>query len=246
MKNLRIVSYNIAHGREIINYDMKKIAADILAINPDIVGLQEIDRFAKRTNFMDTIKLLSEYTGYPYYHFTKAIHLEGNPAIYGTEGEYGIAILSKYPIREHTSYLLASDVYEQRALEYAKIDIEGMQLHFFNTHLSFEDTKVRCEQFHLINAILADYENCILVGDFNAGEMKEFDLISNLTPTCTHQNPWITFPSEGITIDNIFFSKNMKLINSWVIETGNSDHNILFSDIEINENHTYEKEFSTL
>ncbi len=66
MKNLRIVSYNITYGREIIDYDMKKIADDILELNPDIVGLQEVDRFAKRTNFMDTIKLLSKYTGYPY------------------------------------------------------------------------------------------------------------------------------------------------------------------------------------
>ena len=103
---LRIGSYNIANGRQVA-HAMRVIAEDILTQDLDIVGIQEVDRFAKRSGYIDTMKLLSKYTGYEYYYYTKTINIAGDEAKYGQQGEYGTGILSKYPILESESTMLS-------------------------------------------------------------------------------------------------------------------------------------------
>ena len=84
--NLKIGTYNIANGRE-IGHDMTLIAQDILKNEIDVVGFQEVDRYASRSKFIDTIKLLSEYTGFEYYTYTKSTNIKGDAATFGGEGD---------------------------------------------------------------------------------------------------------------------------------------------------------------
>ena len=87
---LNIGSYNIANG---LNFKrITSIGTDIKNQNLDIVGVQEVDQFVDRTGRVDSMKMLSDASGLPYYAFFKAIDLQG--------GEYGVGILSKYPIAE--------------------------------------------------------------------------------------------------------------------------------------------------
>ena len=62
--SVRIGTYKIANGR-VVDHDMKKIAEDIIEADLDIVGIQEVDRFASRSKYIDTLKLLSEYSRKP-------------------------------------------------------------------------------------------------------------------------------------------------------------------------------------
>lgn len=229
---LKIGSYNIANGRN-VSHDMKKLADDILAKELDIVGLQEVDRLASRSKYIDTLKVLSEYTGYKYYYFTKAINIAGDEATYGQKGEYGTGILSKYPITAFESFALESKNHEQRMLGYAEIDVDGTKINFFNTHLSYEETSVRSDQFLTIAGKIKDKENCILTGDFNISSLSEYNILSALKTTCNYQNQLVTFPSSGTTIDNILFSKEIVLVSSGVLANGNSDHNMLYAELKI-------------
>ena len=129
---LRFGSYNLMHCGLA---EISKLASNITDANLDIVGLQEIDQNTSRNGFKDTIKILSECSGYKYYAFFKAISVFG--------GEYGIGVLSKYPITQTQSILLESGTKEQRVLGRTEIEVNKKKINFFVTHLSFESKEVR-------------------------------------------------------------------------------------------------------
>ena len=230
---LRIGSYNIANGRQVA-HAMRVIAEDILAQNLDIVGIQEVDRFAKRSGYIDTMKQLSKYTGYEYYYYTKTINIAGDEAKYGQKGEYGTGILSKYPILESESTLLFSANHEQRAYGYAKIDVNGTIINFFNTHLSYEDYGVRNKQFTELAARLKDVPNCILTGDFNIDGFSNYlPLMEFMRLSCKYVGNPVTFPSSGSTIDNIIFSPNFTLGKVDSVKNDHSDHYLLWAELKL-------------
>ncbi len=70
--------------------DIDAIARVINDAHPDIVALQEVDKGTARSGAIDEAKLLAEKTGLQY-QFYKAIDHDG--------GEYGLAILSRYPLK---------------------------------------------------------------------------------------------------------------------------------------------------
>ena len=75
--SLRVGTFNIQNGGG-VGHDFSVLAQDILDQGLDIVGLQEVDQFTSRNGGKDTMKELSEATGYKYYGFTKAINLSGD------------------------------------------------------------------------------------------------------------------------------------------------------------------------
>lgn len=230
---LRIGSYNIANGRQVA-HSMRIIAEDILAQNLDIVGIQEVDRFAKRSSYIDTMKLLSKFTGYEYYYYTKTINIDGDAAKYGQEGEYGTGILSKYPILESESTLLSSGKHEQRAYGYAKIDVNGTIINFFNTHLSYEDYATRTKQFTELAERLKDVPNCILTGDFNIDGFSNYvPLMDFMKLACKYAGHPVTFPSKGTTIDNILYSNEFKLGDVDSVKNNHSDHYLLWAELKL-------------
>ena len=167
VKNLRIGTYNIANGRD-VNWDFKQIADDIIENDLDIVGLQEVDQLCNRSKRSDTIKILSVSTGMKYYAFFKCINYDG--------GEYGTAILSKYPIIDTEEIELNNGAkVERRLLTLAKIDVDGTVFNFFNTHLTVASDEIRADEFKLVAEAVKDKPNCILTGDFNVDSYEEFE-----------------------------------------------------------------------
>ena len=73
-------------------------------------------------------------------YFVKTIDLEGKDHPFG---EYGIMLLSRFPIIRAEAVLLPSEKVEQRAYIRAEIDVDGDVLTFYNTHLSHEDKENR-------------------------------------------------------------------------------------------------------
>ena len=219
---LNIGSYNIANGKNFVH--IKKIGADIKDKNLDIVGVQEVDQKASRTGMMDSMKILSETSGLPYYAFFKAINLGG--------GEYGVGVLSRFPIVKQNRTELYSGDEEQRVLGHTVIDVDGTEINFFVTHLSFEAKTLRNSQFQTIAAKTADLDNFIVVGDFNTSDFLEYSPIKNADMVCNSIYAIKTFPSPTPTssIDNIVFSKaNWKFKRPAVLANGNSDHCMLYA-----------------
>ena len=224
-KKLKIGSYNIANGRE-VKWDFKKIADDIMEKDLDIVGLQEIDQFCKRSLSSDTMRLLSIHTGMKYYTFFKCIKYDG--------GEYGTAILSKYPIVKSDEVELNDGTQvERRLLTHVEIDVDGTVINFYNTHLSLKDD-FRAKEFGIIAEQLKNVPKAILTGDFNVDGYEEFETLAPLSYINNTETQYITFPSSKLKIDNIFYSSEFTENEEFQrqLQNNHSDHVMLYTEFE--------------
>ena len=216
--SLNIGSYNIANGRE-IGHDLTKLGEDIKNADLDVVGLQEVDQFVARSGDQDTMKILSESSGLPYYQFFKAIDHQG--------GEYGVGILSKYPILEYEHELLHSPDLEQRVLGHALIDVDGTQIDFFVTHLSYENAEVHAIQTEAVIEKISQYENFVLTGDFNT---ESFDSYAKAGFGTVNNDKYSVKTYQDQTIDNIIYAKDAWRFGIPIaLANGHSDHNMLYA-----------------
>lgn len=219
---LRVGSYNIKAG-SLVGYDMSKLAAEIASHRLEIVGLQEVDSGTARSGGIDTMKLLAGAAGFEHYRFTRAIDYRG--------GQYGTGILSRYPVVAFEVIPLHSGSAEGRSVGHAVIEANQVKIDFFNTHLSFESAELRTVQFSQLSGLIKKCGTYILTGDFNTAECREFSVIEN--SVLVNRNTCPTFPSSCRGIDNIVLSDNWSVATFGMGAPGNSDHNLLWAEIEI-------------
>src|SRR6201988_5473845 len=90
-KTIRVMTYNIHVGVGMDKkLDLERIADVINKEHPDLVGVQEVDRGVKRTEGKDEIAELAAMTRMQY-AFAHNLYYQG--------GQYGVAILSRTPIK---------------------------------------------------------------------------------------------------------------------------------------------------
>lgn len=160
---LRVMSYNIHHGVGIDGkLDLERIARLITEAKADLVGLQEVDRGIPRSGKRDLAAELAKLTGM-HAIFERNIVYQG--------GDYGNAILSRFPIRRsrntHYRMLRAG---EQRGLLQAVVDVGGRELLFLNTHIDFrpDDSERLLNVDEMRGVIEREKLPVILLGDFNS------------------------------------------------------------------------------
>lgn len=219
---LRVGSYNIKAG-SLVGFDMSKLAAEIESHRLEIVGLQEVDHGTARSGGIDTMKLLAGAAVYGHYKFARAIYYRG--------GEYGTGILSRYPIASFEVIPLYSGSAEGRSVGHAVVEANGASIDFFNTHLSYESAELRRVQFAQLAELTKKCGTYVLTGDFNTAECREFSVFEN--SILVNINAYPTFPSSCRGIDNIVLSDNWRLTASGMGAPGNSDHNLLWAEIEL-------------
>ena len=162
---LRVLTYNIHHGEAMDGkFDYERLASVITALAPDVVALQEVDRGTKRSAGADQAALLAKLTR------TKSVF--GN-ALYFQGGEYGDAILSRFPMRDAKAHHLPFRYGQEprTALEVRIQPNNGLpDFIFVGTHLCNQSEATRLDQVKELNRILpADAEvPVILAGDLNA------------------------------------------------------------------------------
>ena len=180
-QSLRVMTYNIYGARATSPAnaaDLDAIAEVIRRQNPDFVTLNEVDVFTNRTGKdVHQARDLAEKLGMEW-HFSKAIDRDG--------GEYGDAVLSKYPILEKRSYRLpcaAEQPGEDRSLCVIRVQIDGKDLYVASTHLDhLSGDASRLVQATEIRRI-RDTElegDLILCGDLNA--IPSSNVIATMTP----------------------------------------------------------------
>lgn len=205
--NIRVLSYNIHHGAPAgttapINLD--NIAAVIKAQNPHLVALQEVDRNTNRSP-VDQTKVLADKLGMHYY-FSRSINYQG--------GEFGVAILSKYPIVSTERLVLSNKASggEQRTLVVATVEVPGLgKIKLATAHLDLV-LENRTAQVAEINEFSKKSEYpVILAGDLNMTRLDpEFlPLRTEFLLSCTNSCP-LTFPADVPTkeIDFIMLNSN--------------------------------------
>ena len=232
---LRILSYNIHHAEGVDGkLDVPRIAQVILSVEPDLVALQEVDKNTTRTGKVNQDIELARLTKMNSV-FGSNITFQG--------GQYGNAILSKFPIIKNKNFLLPNvDSGEQRGLLRSQIQISNKEnVLFFSTHLDHRrsDTE-RLASAEAINQIISldNKSPAILAGDFN--DVPDSPTLKELGKVWLRTNKKIlkTIPASKPSrqIDYIFVQpkERWKIIESQVLDEDiASDHRAIFSIIEL-------------
>lgn len=199
---LTVLSYNIRHGRGMDDVvDLERIAEVIDETGADVVALQEVDNQTRRTDGVDQAAALAELLEM-HHAFGRAIDHQG--------GEYGNAILARYPIERVANHPLEQvEAAEERAAIAARIRLpDGERFTLISTHLDNRHERNRLAQIDTINRILADDdEPALLVGDINAQpETKELARLGERWVQACAADSAPTFRSDDprVRIDYIF------------------------------------------
>ncbi|SDK13833.1 endonuclease/exonuclease/phosphatase family protein [Sediminibacillus albus] len=227
---LDVMSYNIYHGVGLDGeLNLERTADVIKDADAEIVGIQEVDRYyGERSDFKDVAKELAELLGY---HYVFAANLNLGPADGQSQNrQYGTAILSEYPIIDSENVFLSSFGREQRGLLRTKINVRGIHLNVYNTHLGL-DVISRLAQVGEIIDVTSQYQgSSFLMGDLNAEpDSEEIQMLLNETyfeDAFSNIDNANTFPviNPIKRIDYILTSPDIETINQRVIQTEASDH----------------------
>jgi endonuclease/exonuclease/phosphatase family metal-dependent hydrolase len=164
--------YNIHAGKDLEGRDnLRRIADIIVAHRPDLVLLQEVDRNTERSGNVDQLAVLAQLTGF-HSAFGRTLFYQG--------GEYGIAILSRWPVTADTLHSLpvappqprAGGSYEPRGALHAVIEAPTGSIQLLNTHLDASPADdYRLQEVDALKQLLSRLAGggaVVLGGDFNA------------------------------------------------------------------------------
>ncbi len=154
---LRFLTYNIKHGEL---SSLEAIANVIKGQSPDVVALQEVDSLTARSGGVDQAARLGELTGMAHAFVPALLSFDG--------GQYGLAVLSRYPIRSSQRVALRSAA-EQRALGIVEIELDPQHVVPVGvTHFGTTGAAERSNQAADVKAALAGKPLALLAGDLNA------------------------------------------------------------------------------
>ena len=232
MPTFTLASFNIcsAHFREghYTEDNLNRLAEQITQSGADVVCLQEVDRGAARSDRVDMPAYLSEHTELKHHYFIKIRDFQG--------GEYGTAILSRYPITDAKTLNYPVTVATQgTSCGYAVLDVEGMPVTVFNTHLSVENEESNTETLCCLGDILAtlrrEEKSFLCCGDFNTSPKKVSRFI-----------PWVNLAHNGLTtyadrsIDHVLYFGKITVANTRTLNTQKdkvTDHNMVLTEVTV-------------
>lgn len=212
-----LATLNIKHGEE----GLSKIAEAIMEVSPDIIGLEEADVGCERSGNVDEPAVLAQMSGYPYCAFAKAITLG--------KGEYGTALLSRYPIESFEVIPLESGNGEDRSVGRAVVSVEGLKLNVLVTHLSYEDRDVRISQMKTIGKMLKGFYRYALLGDLNSFNLDDIRYLDAAYYVNRTERRYATFRRFDSSPDNIVVSEGFAELSSGVSDAECSDHKLLYA-----------------
>jgi endonuclease/exonuclease/phosphatase family metal-dependent hydrolase len=137
---IRVLTYNIHAGKDAQQTEnLARVAAIIDSTDADIVLLQEVDRRTQRSQRKDHFDELRRLTGMNGV-FGKSLDYQG--------GEYGIAVLSRWPVDSVQALSLAVEppqprsggAYEPRIALHVQVHAPVGRLEVVNTHLDASGT----------------------------------------------------------------------------------------------------------
>ncbi|MDQ0383135.1 endonuclease/exonuclease/phosphatase family protein [Amycolatopsis thermophila] len=233
---LSVLTFNIRHARGTDGVlDLARVAGVIRDSGADVVGLQEVDRhYSARSDWADQAGELARLLGY---HAVFGANLDrGPPAAGSPRIQYGTAILSRYPVTAwDNTHLFRSPGHEQRGLLHARIDVHGVPVHVYDTHLAAGSQTDRLEQTRQITSLIGATGPAVLVGDLNA--LPDAPEIATLDNAFTDAWP-VSGEGDGSTypagspdrrIDYVYASRSVSPLVTRVLPADASDHLPLLS-----------------
>lgn len=228
------MSYNIQYGNE----GLDSVIAVINEVRPDIVGLQELDvHWAERSRFVNQAELVAKGTGMQY-RFARIYQLPNEDSSKPPR-EFGVGILSRYPITAFTNHTITRlSTQEENPVPSplpgfleATVDVNGTSVLVFNVHLDFRrDPSVRRQQVAEMLAAIGERKlPTLMFGDMNArpDALELEPLLERLGDSWPYsQGPGLTGPARypAGKIDYVLMSGEFRVTRTWVPKVYASDH----------------------
>ncbi|EMS35034.1 Putative secreted protein [Mariniradius saccharolyticus AK6] len=233
-RTLTFLTFNIYHGENPYHAgesNLAEVAALIQKYQPDFVALQEVDSMTVRSassqggRKVDLAAELAELTGMHGY-FAKAIDF--------SQGGYGEAILSKWPLEFSTISLPTPMGGEGRSMAFAKVEFsDGKEFIFAGTHLCHEfEANRNAQTEEIIRQLLRHELPVVIAGDFNfEPNERAYGILSKDfldAALLLNASPAATYPAEAPTsrIDYFWISQDLRgtVISIEVLDVDFSDH----------------------
>ena len=235
-QTLRVMTYNIHVGVGMDKkLDLARVAAVINTQHADLVGLQEVDRGVTRTQGIDEIAELAKLTRMDY-AFAFNLRYQG--------GQYGVAILSRFPIlaTDHRLYQNTREA-ERRGFIRAEVKVNGRVLNFVTTHLDYQYDDGRLFETQQLLSALKDVKGpLIVVGDFNdipaghAYQLMRYQF-GDAWIESRGTDQGFSYPTDkpAKRIDYIFVrsTDRVRAKRAWIVDTQASDHVPVAADLEV-------------
>jgi endonuclease/exonuclease/phosphatase family metal-dependent hydrolase len=241
---LRVLTYNIHAGKDAQQeHNLERVARIIHDAAADVVLLQEVDRGTERSGREDQIATLARLTGLNS-AFAKSLDYQG--------GEYGIAVLSRFPLDSVRVVRLqvrppqerSGGLHEPRVGLHAIVRTPRATLHIVNTHLdpasepTYRHQEVIGLLAHIAQTVPPDAA-LVLGGDLNARPDTPEIVALALSFTdawvrCGSADPGHSFPAHepDRRIDYLLI-RHSSCTTARVLDVRASDHRPVLAAIQL-------------
>ncbi|UUZ90842.1 endonuclease/exonuclease/phosphatase family protein [Paenibacillus sp. P25] len=155
----RVMTYNIRHAEGLDGrVEPRRIVHDLQSSHADLIALQEVDRLKWRSGLQDQPRYFAKALGMQYAYA---------PAIRGGVSQYGVMLLSRYPLQAVHSRLLRGGR-EPRCLLTAQIRLGDRNVTVATTHLGVAAADRTKQSPQLLAALKSVHTPLVLLGDFNS------------------------------------------------------------------------------
>jgi endonuclease/exonuclease/phosphatase family metal-dependent hydrolase len=164
LSTLKVLHWNIHYGIGTDgSYGMDKYVDWIVRINPDLVSLNEVEKYVRGHGNEDQPRILAERlsarTGRQWYYH----HVQRFCGCVSNGG--GNLILSRFPILARSQLAMSYD----RSAALATVSVNGRNINFVSTHLASESSSYRSTQIRQLMSWLSGFaEQRLVAGDYNS------------------------------------------------------------------------------
>lgn len=212
-------------------YDLDGLVRFIESVNPDLVGLQEVDRcWSGRSGFQDLPGELALRLGM---FSSYSVSLARN------NGYFGNLILSKHPVNFMWADQLPGDL-EQRSFIMAQVNVNGVPVNFITVHLGLSTGDRIRQVAAMLQAAYPINGPLIIAGDFNAGPNDETiqplreNFIDVQEAAGVQQGTFRGRDGKtGQIMDYIFMTPEFGLLDFQIIDNYISDHLPLIATLSL-------------
>jgi endonuclease/exonuclease/phosphatase family metal-dependent hydrolase len=254
MQSISILNLNMMHGRNNKNpvfplfVNEKKIRTNLLRIcdlistkGPDIVTLQELDKFSIFSGRFNQFEFLHNNLKYPFTYFAESCSINLIKPIFIS----GNAIFSKFLLTNCRSFKFDLSFPNDR-MGFAVADIllpNKDIISVVSAHLTWinwiKSNSKQCELDIMKQAIIKIKNKLIISGDFNCDFADKNKLLENfigdldLRSFCPDQTNLYTYPAwkPNRRIDWIFTSNQFQFVNHINLPEQLSDHLATYVDL---------------
>jgi endonuclease/exonuclease/phosphatase family metal-dependent hydrolase len=238
-REVSVLVYNIHAGKDAGGAgNLPRVAELVRSTGADLVLLQEVDRNTRRSGPADQPAILARLTGYSV-AFGRTIGFQG--------GDYGVALLSRWPIRTDTLIPLTVTAppgrtvegREQRGVLLAEVDAPGGPVAVLNTHLDASGEDLwRAQEIATVLRVAEKARErgmpLLIGGDLNARPQSAIheDLraagFRDAWPECG-EGDGFTFPvaTPDRRIDYLYLTGAARCLSARVLPGDASDHRAL-------------------